>query len=176
MLVSNGFYQRLIIGSSGEEFRVFPSINVPASSKLTTKPRMVRNVVYLVVIGWLYVVLMMAVAEASNTTGTVLGAIVTFFLYGLIPIALVVYLMRTPQRRKEIKAREAAENAAGPQAHSTEQEDRFAARPPQGESAPSVGSDPRSGGAWGPSDPPDAGGHAPGAAQTDSVPAVGKET
>lgn len=104
---------------------------------------------YLVVIGWLYVVLMMAVAEASNTTGTVLGAIVTFFLYGLIPIALVVYLMRTPQRRKEIKAREAAENAAGPQAHSTEQEDRFAARPPQGESAPSGGSDPRSGGAWG---------------------------
>ncbi|MBW8467752.1 MAG: hypothetical protein K0M67_05780 [Thiobacillus sp.] len=129
---------------------------------------------------------MMAVAEASNTTGTVLGAIVTFFLYGLIPIALVVYLMRTPQRRKEIKAREAAENAAGPQAHSTEQEDRFAAGPPQGESAPSGGSDPRSGGApdcpregqnaWGPSDPPDAGGHAPGAAQTDSVPAVRKET
>ena len=116
---------------------------------------------YLVVIGWLYVVLMMAVAEASNTTGTVLGAIVTFFLYGLIPIALVVYLMRTPQRRKEIKAREAAENAAGP---------------PQGESAPSGGSDPRSGGAWGPSDPPDAGRHASGAAQTDSIPAVGKET
>lgn len=66
---------------------------------------------YLVVIGWLYVVLMMAVAEASNTTGTVLGAIVTFFLYGLMPVALVVYLMRTPQRRKEIKAREAAEDA-----------------------------------------------------------------
>ncbi|WP_226462061.1 hypothetical protein [Hydrogenophaga taeniospiralis] len=111
---------------------------------------MVRNVVYLVVIGWLYVVLMMAVAEASNTTGTVLGAIVTFFLYGLIPIALVVYLMRTPQRRKEIKAREAAEDLA----HKTQAT----------ESATPV------------SDPPDAGGHAPGAAQTDSVPAVGKET
>lgn len=67
---------------------------------------------YLVVIGWLYVVLMMAVAEASNTTGTVLGAIVTFFLYGLMPVTLVVYLMRTPQRRKEMKAREAAEDAA----------------------------------------------------------------
>ena len=60
---------------------------------------------YLVVIGWLYVVLMMSVAEASNTTGTLLGAIVTFFLYGLMPVALVVYLMRTPQRRKAIKAR-----------------------------------------------------------------------
>ena len=65
---------------------------------------------YLVVIGWLYVVLMMVVAEASNTTGTVLGAFVTFVLYGLLPIALVIYLMRTPQRRKAIKAREAAED------------------------------------------------------------------
>lgn len=67
---------------------------------------------YLVVIGWMYVVLMMSVAEASNTTGTVLGAIVTFFLYGLLPVALVVYLMRTPQRRKEAKQREAADDAA----------------------------------------------------------------
>jgi hypothetical protein len=72
--------------------------------------------VYLVVIGWIYVVLMMSVAEASNTTGSVLGAIVTFFLYGLLPVALVVYLMRTPQRRKDNKAREAAEDAAQRQA------------------------------------------------------------
>ena len=28
---------------------------------------------YLIVIGWLYVALMMAVAEASNSTGTLLG-------------------------------------------------------------------------------------------------------
>jgi len=75
--------------------------------------------VYLVVIAWMYVVLMMSVAEASNTTGTVLGAIVTFFLYGLLPVALVVYLMRAPERRKAIKAREAAENAARRQATSS---------------------------------------------------------
>jgi hypothetical protein len=150
MLVSNGFYQRLIIGSSGEEFRVFPSVNVPASSKLTTNPRVVRNVVYLVVIGWFYVVLMMAVAEASNTTGTVLGAIVTFFLYGLMPIALVVYLMRTPQRRKEIKAREAAEaRERSPSAVLSKTEQM--------------------------SDQPDAGGHAPGAAQVDGVAPVREE-
>ncbi|WP_310568472.1 hypothetical protein [Hydrogenophaga sp.] len=67
---------------------------------------------YLVVIAWMYVVLMMSVAEATNTTGSVLGAIVTFFLYGLLPVALVVYLMLAPQRRKAIKAREAAEDAA----------------------------------------------------------------
>lgn len=63
---------------------------------------------YLVVIGWLYVVLMMSVAEASNTTGTLLGALVTFVLYGLGPVALVMYLMLTPARKRAIKAREAA--------------------------------------------------------------------
>ena len=38
---------------------------------------------HLVVIAWLYVALMMAVAEATNTTGTVLGAVFTFLLYGV---------------------------------------------------------------------------------------------
>lgn len=66
---------------------------------------------YLVVIAWLYVVLMMSVAEATGTNGSLLGAIVTFFLYGLVPLSLVVYLMLTPHRRKAIREREAAENA-----------------------------------------------------------------
>ena len=64
---------------------------------------------YLVVIAWIYVVLMMSVAEATNTTGTVLGALVTFVLYGLGPVALVVYLMRTPARNKALKKRRAEE-------------------------------------------------------------------
>ena len=67
---------------------------------------------YLVVIAWMYVVLMMAVAEATNTTGSVLGAIITFFLYGVLPMTIVVYVMRTPTRRKARKAQEAAELAA----------------------------------------------------------------
>ena len=62
---------------------------------------------YLVVIAWMYVVLMMAVAEAASPNGTVLGAIVTFVLYGLVPLSIVVYLMGTPQRRRAIKAAEA---------------------------------------------------------------------
>lgn len=66
---------------------------------------------YLVVIAWLYVVLMMSVAEAAGSNGTLLGAIVTFFLYGLLPLSLVVYLMLAPQRREAIRAREAAEEA-----------------------------------------------------------------
>ncbi|MDP3311067.1 MAG: hypothetical protein Q8S56_08860 [Polaromonas sp.] len=64
---------------------------------------------YLIVIAWMYVVLMMSVAEATHPTGTLLGALVTFVLYGVGPVALVVYLMGAPSRRKAIKAREAAE-------------------------------------------------------------------
>jgi hypothetical protein len=94
-----------------------------------------------------YLVLMMSVAEATNTTGSVLGAIVTFFLYGLLPVALVVYLMLTPQRRKAIKAREAAELEAQ-QAATTS-------------TTASVD--------------PDAGGHAPGAAEADGIAPVRKE-
>ncbi|MBA3774483.1 MAG: hypothetical protein H0X13_18930 [Ramlibacter sp.] len=66
---------------------------------------------HLVAIGWLYVALMMAVAEATNTTGTVTGAIFTFLLYGAAPVSLVLYLMGTPGRKSAIKAREAAERA-----------------------------------------------------------------
>jgi hypothetical protein len=68
--------------------------------------------VYLIAIGWLYVVLMMAVAEATNTTGTVLGAIVTFVMYGLGPVALLMYIMGTPGRKRAIRAREKAEQEA----------------------------------------------------------------
>ncbi len=69
---------------------------------------------YLVVIGWLYVALMMAVAEATSPIGTVVGAVFTFVLYGAGPVALVVYVMDTPRRRRAIRAREAAQrDAAG---------------------------------------------------------------
>lgn len=64
---------------------------------------------HLVIIAWLYVALMMAVAEATNTTGTVLGAIFTFLLYGVLPVAIIVYIMRTPARRR---ARQAGAQAA----------------------------------------------------------------
>ncbi|RYH15078.1 MAG: hypothetical protein EON54_28910, partial [Alcaligenaceae bacterium] len=47
---------------------------------------------YLIVIVWTYVTLMMAVAEATSPVGTVLGAIVTFVLYGLLPMSILVYI------------------------------------------------------------------------------------
>lgn len=67
---------------------------------------------YLVAIAWIYVALMMAVAEATHSTGTLLGALITFVLYGLLPVALVVYLLGTPARRRARRAREAAEHQA----------------------------------------------------------------
>jgi len=64
---------------------------------------------YIVPIAWLYVVVMMSVAEATNVNGTVLGAIITFVLYGALPIGLILYFMGAPGRRRAIRAREAAE-------------------------------------------------------------------
>lgn len=65
----------------------------------------------LIAIGWLYVALLMAVAEASSPVGSVLGAIFTFLLYGVGPVALVLYILGTPVRRKLRRQREAAEAA-----------------------------------------------------------------
>ena len=54
---------------------------------------------YIVAIGWLWVVLMMAVTESSVTAG-----ILTFFFYGLAPLALFLWLAGTPARRRRRSA------------------------------------------------------------------------
>ena len=100
----------------------------------------------IVAMAWLYVALMMAVAEATNTNGSVLGAVVTFVLYGLLPVLLVLYLMGTPARKKAIRLREARDAA---QASDT-------ATLQAGASVDSTAE-------------PDAGSHATAAAQTDVV-------
>ncbi len=110
---------------------------------------------YLVVIAWIYVVLMMSVAEATNTNGTVLGAVVTFFLYGVGPAALVAYLMATPARKRAIKKREADELAIA----------QSAAQSANRASASSASSAP-------PSAEPDAGSHA---ASNSGIPPMRKE-
>ncbi|MCW5610651.1 MAG: hypothetical protein KIS83_08225 [Rubrivivax sp.] len=66
---------------------------------------------YLVAIAWMYVVLMMAVAEALSSQGTVLGAVFTFLLYGLLPLGIVLYILGTPGRRRARRAAEAEELA-----------------------------------------------------------------
>ena len=67
---------------------------------------------YLVVVAWLYVALMMAVAEATHPRGGLLGAFFTFVLYGVGPVALLIYLMGRPARRAARLRREAEAEAA----------------------------------------------------------------
>jgi len=90
---------------------------------------------YLVVLGWVYVAVLMALAEAFSANGTILGAIVTLILYGFVPVSLILYFISRKQRKYD--AAKAAETAA--------------------------------------SDSPDAGGHAPGAAEASSVAPVREE-
>mgnify|MGYP000243395196 CR=1 FL=1 len=76
---------------------------------------------YLVLIAWFYVALMMAVAEATSPVGSVLGAVFTFLLYGVLPMGVVGYIMGSPARRRARKAQEAQAQAqtssAAPDAH-----------------------------------------------------------
>lgn len=124
---------------------------------------------YLVAIAWIYVALMMAVAEATNTNGTVLGAIFTFIIYGLIPVSIVIYLMRTPARNRERKARERAEWV--------EQQNAMAAvdAPREGDALSTAAAQTISSLVNNSVSHPDAGSHAPSAAQPDSVAPVRKE-
>ncbi len=62
---------------------------------------------YIVAAGWLWVVLMMAVTEASVTAG-----ILSFFFYGLAPLALFLWLVGTPARRRRL-AREPVDHEVG---------------------------------------------------------------
>ena len=66
---------------------------------------------WIVAIAWMYVALMMSMAEATSPDGTVLGAVVTFVFYGVGPLALVMYLLGTPSRRRALRRREAEEQA-----------------------------------------------------------------
>ena len=66
---------------------------------------------YLIAIAWLYVALMMALAEASSPQGSIFGALITFLFYGVAPMALVLYLVGTPARRRARHLAEAQASA-----------------------------------------------------------------
>lgn len=55
---------------------------------------------YLVAIGWMFVVVCMAGAEAMSPVGTLLGAFFTLLLYGVLPLSIVLYVMGAPMRRR----------------------------------------------------------------------------
>lgn len=61
---------------------------------------------FLVAIAWMYVVLMVAVVEATSPQGSVLGALFTLLLYGLLPLGIVLYLLGSPARKRLRRAQE----------------------------------------------------------------------
>lgn len=66
---------------------------------------------HIVALGWMFVVVLMSLAEATSPQGSVLGAAVTFLLYGVVPVAILVYVMNTPHRRRARRRQEAEEVA-----------------------------------------------------------------
>lgn len=64
---------------------------------------------HIVAIAWMFVVVLMTVAEATSTQGTVLGAFFTFLLYGVLPLSIVMYVLGTPGRKRARQLAEAAE-------------------------------------------------------------------
>jgi uncharacterized membrane protein len=67
---------------------------------------------YLLAIGWMYVVAMMAAAEIASPNGSWLGALVTLLLYGLLPVSILLYILGAPIRAKARRAREREEQQA----------------------------------------------------------------
>jgi hypothetical protein len=61
-----------------------------------------------VAIAWLYVVGMMAVAEAVSSQGTLLGAFFVFVGYGVLPLSVLLYILNTPARKAALRRRESA--------------------------------------------------------------------
>lgn len=116
---------------------------------------------YLVAIAWLYVVVMMALAEALSPQGSVLGAFFTLMLYGALPVVVVLYIMGAPHRRRARVAGERAERAeqAEPaeQAEQAEGAERAGTADPAGDGSAAA--------------PPDGGGQPP----RDAVAPVRKE-
>jgi len=56
--------------------------------------------VLIVAVGWAYVVLMMVLAEAFGPSGSILGALVTLLLYGVLPLGIVLYIGGTRARAR----------------------------------------------------------------------------
>lgn len=56
---------------------------------------------YIIAIAWIYVVFMMAIMETTAIAG-----IMTFLLYGVLPVAIIVYVMGTGGRKRKRRAQE----------------------------------------------------------------------
>jgi hypothetical protein len=65
---------------------------------------------HIVAIAWIYVVFMMAITEATPVAG-----VMTFLLYGVFPLTIVLYLMGTPKRKRNRQRTENSNRLAAQQ-------------------------------------------------------------
>ncbi len=61
---------------------------------------------YIIAIGWMWVVLMMSITQK-----TILAGVSTLVFYGILPCALLMYILMTPARRRRQARREAEAEA-----------------------------------------------------------------
>ncbi|MBQ0936822.1 hypothetical protein [Ideonella paludis] len=97
---------------------------------------------YIVAIAWMFVVVLMAAAEATSSQGSVLGALITFLMYGALPLGLVLYIMGTPMRRQKRAAREAQDQAALAATSATPSTPPHSSRMAAGDTVPPEGKEP----------------------------------
>jgi hypothetical protein len=81
---------------------------------------------YIVAIGWIYVVLMMSVSEATPVAG-----VMTFILYGLVPVLILLYLSGGGKRkRRRIAEQERRAATARADQPKSDEGDRQGQQPP----------------------------------------------
>ena len=68
---------------------------------------------HIVAIAWIFVVVLVALAEATAPQGTVLGALFTLLGWGVLPLSIVLYVLNTPARKR--RQRQAASDGADEQ-------------------------------------------------------------
>lgn len=74
---------------------------------------------YIVALAWIYVVFMMSITEQS-----IIAGIMTFLLYGILPVAIILYVMGTPQRKRNRKnAEKLREATSSNEAHAQREEE-----------------------------------------------------
>lgn len=67
----------------------------------------------IVSVAWMFVVVLWALAEATSPQGTLLGAFFTLLLYGIGPLAIVLYVMGAPMRRRARRKADSARDGDG---------------------------------------------------------------
>lgn len=63
---------------------------------------------HIVALAWIFIVVLMAAAEATSPQGSLLGAFFTLLLYGALPLSIVLYVMGAPLRRARARAEQAS--------------------------------------------------------------------